>query len=580
MDIQSTSSDSTMSYQQQQQKRTAILIVEPPMQPPLNLPRSDLITGSREDYIEIGVPLYEASIKGDWTTAEAILFRQPELVRFAITENYETPLHIAASAESTKSVEEFVQNLVNMMEAKDLELQNKSYNTAFYLAAAAENLETARIMASKNPLVFEIPGSQRLMPLYVAALHAKPKMVRYLYTISNRMSSDYWNIENRGWVLQKCVDAEIFDVALQIVNDRPELCAKNNLLTDVLLLLAKKTHAFKHRKPHIVLRIINSSFAVFHVHGGHAEEESDAHQLLSELWRRIVIMPKKEIDAIIRGPPSEVKRKEAIKGRHANIYNLLYEIGSMKDMITPIKDKNGNNMLHLVSKSAKPKRLQDVSGIALQMQRELLWFNEVERMIPPSFRKCKNNDGEEPYDLFTIKHEKLVKKGENWMKNTASQCMVVATLIATIVFAAAFTLPGGYNQDTGIPFFQQKPTFIIFVIADAFSLVFSSTSVLVFLSILTSRYVERDFLELLPKKLMAGLATLFLSIVSMMIAFGASFFLLYKEHFRWVPIILSNLVALPVILFAILQFRLLGDVYHSVYESRHLFKPKKRMLYY
>ncbi|CAH1454421.1 unnamed protein product [Lactuca virosa] len=44
MDIQSTSSDSTMSYQQQQQKRTAILIVEPPMQPPLNLPRSDLIT--------------------------------------------------------------------------------------------------------------------------------------------------------------------------------------------------------------------------------------------------------------------------------------------------------------------------------------------------------------------------------------------------------------------------------------------------------------------------------------------------------------------------------------------------------
>nr|KAJ0199952.1 hypothetical protein LSAT_V11C600341270 [Lactuca sativa] len=76
-------------------------------------------------------------------------------------------------------------------------------------------------------------------------------------------------------------------------------------------------------------------------------------------------------------------------------------------------------------------------------------------------------------------------------------------------FAAAFTLPGGYNHDTGIPFFQQKPTVIIFVIANAFSLVFSSTSVLVFLSILTSRYAERDFLEMLPKKLMLGLATLF-----------------------------------------------------------------------
>lgn len=157
------------------------------------------------------------------------------------------------------------------------------------------------------------------------------------------------------------------------------------------------------------------AFAVFHVHVGHAEEESDAHQLLSELWRRIVIMPKKEIDDIIRGPPMEVKRQEgivkiydsqvlfcaakagntrfiiklirsypdliwkvndiAIKRRHANIYNLLYVIGSMKDMITPIKEKNGNNMLHLVSKTAKPKRLENVSGIALQMQRELFWFN-------------------------------------------------------------------------------------------------------------------------------------------------------------------------------------------------------------
>lgn len=46
----------------------------------------------------------------------------------------------------------------------------------------------------------------------------------------------------------------------------------------------------------------------------------------------------------------------------------------MKDLITPLKDDNENNMLHLVGKSAKKKRLQDVSGVALLMQRELLWF--------------------------------------------------------------------------------------------------------------------------------------------------------------------------------------------------------------
>ncbi|MFS7987827.1 putative ankyrin repeat-containing domain superfamily [Helianthus anomalus] len=64
----------------------------------------------------------------------------------------------------------------------------------------------------------------------------------------------------------------------------------------------------------------------------------------------------------------------AVKHRHQGIYNLLYEIGSMKDLITPLKDEKQNNMLHYVGKQAKRKRLEDVSGVALQMQRELLWF--------------------------------------------------------------------------------------------------------------------------------------------------------------------------------------------------------------
>ncbi|KAJ0807611.1 putative ankyrin repeat-containing domain, PGG domain, ankyrin repeat-containing domain superfamily [Helianthus annuus] len=270
----------------------------------------------------------------------------------------------------------------------------------------------------------------------------------------------------------------------------------------------------------------------------------------------------------------------AVKHRKINIYKLIYEIGAMKDLITPIKDKKGNNMLHLVSKSAKQSRFQDVSGVALQMQRELLWFKEVEQMIPPHYRQRKNGDNVTPQDLFTKTHEKLVTKGEDWMKNTASQCMVVATLITTIVFAAAFTLPGGYNQGTGIPFFRKEPALIIFVIADAVSLISSSTSILMFLAILTSRYAERDFLESLPRKLWFGLATLFLSIMTMMIAFSASFFLLYDKKVKWVPITITGLAGMPVILFAILQFRLLWDVSYSTFRSRNLFKPKKRNLYF
>ncbi|GJU04224.1 ankyrin repeat-containing protein [Tanacetum coccineum] len=185
----------------------------------------------------------------------------------------------------------------------------------------------------------------------------------------------------------------------------------------------------------------------------------------------------------------------AIKHRHEGIYNLLYEIGSMKDLITPIRDVDGNNMLHLAAMSTKKKRLEDVSGAALQLQRELLWFKEVASIMPPTYRLRKNNASLTPRELFTEEHQHLMIQGEEWMKSTASQCMVVAALIATIVFAADFTVTGGYNQNSGIPMFNRKLTFVVFVVVDDISLFLSSASILTFLSILTSRYAERDYVE-------------------------------------------------------------------------------------
>ena len=99
-----------------------------------------------------------------------------------------------------------------------------------------------------------------------------------------------------------------------------------------------------------------------------------------------------------------------------------------------------------------------------------------------------------------------------------------------------------------------------------------------FLAILTSRYAEKDFLVSLPVKLMVGLVTLFLSIVTMMIAFSASFFLLYAESMKWIPVSIAALAGVPVVLFALLQSRLLFDVINSTFNSRHLFRPKNRMI--
>ena len=81
-------------------------------------------------------------------------------------------------------------------------------------------------------------------------------------------------------------------------------------------------------------------------------------------------------------------------------------------------------------------------------------------MVPPLFRNSKNKDGKTPYEIFSENNKELVSKGLKWTKD----CMVVATLIITVAFAVAFTVPGGYNQETGIPIFDHDASFLVFII--------------------------------------------------------------------------------------------------------------------
>uniref|UniRef100_A0A7N2LK14 PGG domain-containing protein n=1 Tax=Quercus lobata TaxID=97700 RepID=A0A7N2LK14_QUELO len=149
------------------------------------------------------------------------------------------------------------------------------------------------------------------------------------------------------------------------------------------------------------------------------------------------------------------------------------------------------------------------------------------------------------------------------MKETATSCTVVGALIITIMFAAAITIPGGNDSNTGLPLFLNSKVFTLFIIYDALSLLSSSTSILMFLGILTSRYAEEDFLESLPKKMIIGLSTLIFSIATMMITFCACLFIILHGK-SWMVICLAGV---PVALFTLTQFRLLIDMFNSTYGS-------------
>ncbi|KAK6228647.1 hypothetical protein SCA6_000987, partial [Theobroma cacao] len=297
----------------------------------------------------------------------------------------------------------------------------------------------------------------------------------------------------------------------------------------------------------------------------------------------------------------------AVLHRHASIFNHIHNLGLQKDLIMlhrvdyPDQKNPSNNqenpssnqenpssnqentsityiMLHLAAKLPSLDRLTIVSGPALQMQRELLWFKEVENLTQPSEREKRDSKYHlTPRELFTKEHEELRKAGEEWMKSTAQSGMIVATLITAVVFTIASSVPGGTNGENGTPSNITKTMFHVFAVSDSVAMCSSIISTLMFLSIITSRYAEEDFLVRLPLKLAAGLTALLVSMMALMVSFSAIYFLNYSQlgKLKWVPVLTSALSFLPAALFVLLQYHLLHDVFRSTFGSKHIFRPDK-----
>ena len=84
------------------------------------------------------------------------------------------------------------------------------------------------------------------------------------------------------------------------------------------------------------------------------------------------------------------------------------------------------------------------------------------------------------------------KSESDCWKRVSETNMLVATLIATVTFTAAFTVPGGYNQNEsvheGLAVLRKTSAFRVFLIANTLAFALSTTSV--FLHFLASATVE------------------------------------------------------------------------------------------
>ncbi|XP_028783202.1 ankyrin repeat-containing protein ITN1-like isoform X1 [Neltuma alba] len=560
-----------------------------------NLNLIDPTQERRDKYTRFCVPLHKAALKGDWKAAKHILDQDRGLARAAITKGWSTVLHVAAEANHVH----FVEELVKEMDREDLELQDQKGNTAFSFAAAAGNMQIVEIMKEKNNSLPWIRGGAGVTPLHMAALQGQSDMAWHLYAETIQVFEDV----DRIVLLFYCVYSGIYDLALKLLETYPDLAFERDTRNNetILHILARKPLSSICQSQRYRKRLMKTCL-----------RQTQQLQLVKHLWSIFLAKDDGMIMDNIREPAQvtfiavevgnfeflaelistypdliwEVNGRNqtiihvAILRRYADIFNLIHDIGRLKDFIVGFEDsEEEGNLLHMAARLAPQDRLNIVSGAAFQMTFELSWFEEVKKIVPPSLIEMKNVDGLTPRQLFTEEHKDLLKEAESWMKKTAKSSMLVSTLITTGVFTAVFSIPGGIDDKSGNPNYLGKPSFLIFAISDAIAMISSSTSILIFLSILISRYAEDDFHKSLPLKLISGLVALFISIISMMIAFSSAFFIMFCHGSKWVPNFISALAFIPIPLFVFLLFPLWSDILYWTYFCRNIFRPSKHMLY-
>ncbi|CAK9318121.1 unnamed protein product [Citrullus colocynthis] len=503
----------------------------------------------------------------------------------------ETALHVVVGKGNNL---DFVEKLVELMCEQSLPLKLKdSYgNTALAVAPIVGNVKAAKILVGKNKELPLVKNKVNYSPLLLAAKYGHRDMILYLLSVTK--DEGVFTGKAGARLLNLLIAFDLYDVALDILNRLPELAVEQDQYgVSALQTLAEKPNVFEsgsqlgflQRLLHrcLVVEVCDAPQPNQHRDvenltqiSKNAESRGAFYQLLTFIhtagFRKLVTAPSiknvydtkrmhVEAHMLVRCLCEEALNKGE-KGCAGLFSTSLFSAARMGILEVATEILRVYPYAIWFRELAPSDR---ISGVALQLQRELQWLKEVERLVQPSNRSMKNKDGKTPRMVFSERHKGLVHQGEKWMKITASSCTVVAALIATVAFTAVFTVPGGNNSDQGIPILIQNKSFLAFAATDALALISSSVSVMMFLEILTSRYAEDDFLKALPTRLIIGLVSLFISISSMMAAFGASLYLVLVHQVKWVWIPLILFAFIPVILFAMSQFPLLVQMISFTY---------------
>ncbi|KAJ0966136.1 hypothetical protein J5N97_027274 [Dioscorea zingiberensis] len=432
--------------------------------------------------------LHIAAEHGQLEFAEEVCCREPSLVA-AVNTRLETPLHCCAKP----GHHQIVSLIINIARrCRDggayglldvVRTRNVHGETALHEASRSGHVQVVENLLAADVELASFVSDAGISPLYLAVMRKSQRTVKALLQYSSSVA---------GPVGQTALHASV--VRCQVIT---------RMLLDWNPILARLVDESNNTPLHYIAFDGDSSMArvllehdastayisnidgYFPIHiaasKGHVKVIDELHKQCPDLLELLNYKGRSFLHV-------------AVKKRRVGVVKYVLERKELEKLLNE-RDNDGNTPLHLAVKNKNPKA----------MVYELLKDKRVETCI-------MNNEGDTQLDLFyklepgmrfilnaqclvircladcgavfspkrpdhanhkmkrSLDHEdKESEKSISLSKNLA----IASVLIATVTFAAGFTMPGGYRSDDGTSILAHKYPFKVFLISDTCAMVCS-----------------------------------------------------------------------------------------------------------
>eukprot|EP00268_Persea_americana_P050997 TRINITY_DN5601_c0_g1_i2.p1 TRINITY_DN5601_c0_g1~~TRINITY_DN5601_c0_g1_i2.p1 ORF type:complete len:614 (+),score=95.00 TRINITY_DN5601_c0_g1_i2:36-1877(+) len=464
----------------------------------------------------------------------------------------DTALHIAARNGNALLADELIKCADKNGLAEDMLItRNKGLNTALHEAASNHHHCVVESLIRKEPELVLLVNAAGASPLYLAAEEGALECVLgILKTKGLRILQDYYSGPDDRTPVHGAVLRGHLDVVKVLIQELPSLIKQRDSYSNLPLHYAASLGNLE-----MVRVLLQSDISATYM----TDKDGRSPFLVAANNGHVGV-----IKELLRFCPDSVEVADkkgrnvlhvAVKSGKLEVMKHILKSDDLKELINE-PDNEGNTPLHL----AVIKRYISVLNLLLKDKRvdmraindngmTALDIAESDKELTMKFRKIV---------ICTALIQAGARRGERLLHTQANRAhaeditapriesyramsktiLVVAGLIITVTFAAAFSIPGGYNSDVpdkGLAVLRRRPAFWAFMITDAIALF---SSIIVALLLIWAGIGDKDLLVgtvSIATRLMA------IALGSLTLAFLSSLWLVVSN---WLCIVVLSILIL------------------------------------